>query len=137
MHWTNLCERQEVKVPLPGELPRSEHPVHLHTVQPWRYMRLSPGFTSSTEHGLVPLRCTSSSYLNRPENMSQILNSANNLLASMMFAAVVHRVCKFAVMLQTPNASGDEGLELKVLNKSETEYKTETLPLIVITPPPN
>lgn len=51
----------------------------------------------------------------------------------MMFAAVVHRVCKFAIMLQTPHIIGGEGDELMFFSKSEAEYKTELLPLIVIT----
>ena len=69
--------------------------------------------------------------------MSQILNATNNLLTSVMVAAVVHRVCKFAIMLQTPNVTEHEGLELEVFDKSETEYGTDALPLIVITPPSN
>ncbi|KAF3048670.1 hypothetical protein E8E11_003209 [Didymella keratinophila] len=53
--------------------------------------------------------------------MSQVLNATNNPLISMMVVAVVHRVCKFAIMLQTPNVTEDEGLELEVFNKSETD----------------
>lgn len=45
------------------------------------------------------------------------------------------RILNFAIMLQTPNAIGDEGVELEVFSKSQTVYKTEVLPLIVITPP--
>jgi hypothetical protein len=66
--------------------------------------------------------------------MPQILNATNVLLTSVMFAAVVYRVCKFAVILQTPNEIEDEGYEFEVFDKTETEYRTEVLPLIVITP---